>query len=56
MGMRWAAVRIPAIQAIRYEWQYVSEKQKKVLTREVKKRIISIQIEENQIESIYTKD
>jgi len=41
MAMRWAMVRIPEIQAIRYEWQYVPEKPKKLLTKEVKKRIIS---------------
>ena len=54
--MRWAAVRVSDIHAIRYEWQYVSEKEKKPLTKEVKKRIISIQIEESQIERVYTEN
>ena len=56
MGMIWVGVPVPEIDAIRYEWQYVSEKEKKPLTKEVKKRIISIQIEENQIERIYTEN
>jgi hypothetical protein len=56
MGMKWVGVRVPEIYAIRYEWQYVSEKEKKPLTKEVKKRIISIQIEENEIERIYTEN
>jgi hypothetical protein len=41
--MKWARVRVPSIQAIRYEWQYISEKPKKILTSKEKKRIILFQ-------------
>jgi len=46
--MKWVAVRIPNIQAIRYEWQYVSDKEKKPLTQEAKRRIISSRNKENR--------